>query len=237
MAIILENNSLMKALCLEDDDIIADHIVGLLEDDDWQVIRVCDMATAISALDCGSFDLLVLDRMLPDGDSLDLLKSLRSNNVNIPAIILTALGLSEDKIEGYDAGADDYLPKPFESAEFKARVNALLRRAIYTQQQDMLKIGQLELRIKARTVFHGDNFIDLSPKEFELLHYFMKHQNNIVTRDMLLSDVWELSFDPGTNVIDVNIGRLRKRLQQGGDSIQITTMRGTGFKLEEKENS
>ncbi len=224
----------MKALCLEDDTVIADHIIDLLQSAGWQVTAARNLAAATKAITNEDFDLLVLDRMLPDGDSLGFLRKLRQNDVQTPAIILTALGRTEDKIDGYDSGADDYLPKPFEAAEFNARIKALLRRAAYSEQKDMLKIGLLELRIKARTVFHGENFIDLSPKEFELLHYFMARENDIITRDMLLKDVWSLSFDPGTNVIDVNIGRLRKRIQQGGDSVQLTTVRGIGFKLEEK---
>jgi len=224
----------MKALCLEDDTIIADYIIDLLQSSGWQVIPVSTLAAATKAVMTEDFDLLVLDRMLPDGDSLGFLKKLRQNDVQTPAIILTALGRTEDKIDGYESGADDYLPKPFEAAEFNARIKALLRRAAYVEQKDMIKMGSLELRIKARTVFHGENFIDLSPKEFELLHYFMSRENDIITRNMLLKDVWGLNFDPGTNVIDVNIGRLRKRIQQGGDSVHLITVRGIGFKLEEK---
>lgn len=224
----------MKALCLEDDTIIAEHIIGLLQSSGWQVTPARNIAAATKAVTDEDFDLLVLDRMLPDGDSLEFLKKLRQDDVQTPAIILTALGRTEDKIDGYESGADDYLPKPFEAAEFNARIKALLRRASYVEQKDMLKIGLLELRIKARTVFHGENFIDLSPKEFDLLHYFIARKNDIITRDMLLKDVWGLSFDPGTNVIDVNIGRLRKRIQQGSDTVQLTTVRGIGYKLEEK---
>lgn len=175
--------------------------------------------------------LIIMDRMLPDADGLDVVEQLRADGIDTPVLVLTALGQTENKIEGYRRGADDYLAKPFEPEELMARIGALMRRSAGRVRTDLKVFEDIELHIKARRAHRGGEHLSLSPKEFELLDFFMEHAGAIVTRDMLLRHVWNLSFDPGTNVIDVNVGRLRRKLETGGRPQILHTVRGIGFCL------
>ena len=178
-----------------------------------------------------SFDLVILDRMLPDMTGIDIVSKLRAAGIAIPVLMLSALGRTENRIEGLDAGVDDYLAKPFEDEELVARVRALHRRATGQSHSAVIIFGDMECHIKARTAHRQGKHVALSPKEFELFKYFMQNAGEIVTREMLLHDVWNLNFDPQTNVIDVNVGRLRRKLEEGFDKPVLETIWGAGYRL------
>ena len=178
-----------------------------------------------------SFDLVILDRMLPDMTGIDIVTKLRAAGIAIPVLMLSALGRTENRIEGLDAGVDDYLAKPFEDEELVARVRALHRRANGQSHSAVILFGDMECHLKARTAHRQGRHVALSPKEFELFKYFMQNAGEIVTREMLLHDVWNLNFDPQTNVIDVNVGRLRRKLEEGFDKPVLETIWGAGYRL------
>ena len=178
-----------------------------------------------------SFDLVILDRMLPDMTGIDIVTKLRAAGIAIPVLMLSALGRTENRIEGLDAGVDDYLAKPFEDEELVARVRALHRRANGQSHSAVIIFGDMECHLKARTAHRQGRHVALSPKEFELFKYFMQNAGEIVTREMLLHDVWNLNFDPQTNVIDVNVGRLRRKLEEGFDKPVLETIWGAGYRL------
>mgnify|MGYP003640815319 CR=1 FL=1 len=178
-----------------------------------------------------SFDLVILDRMLPDMTGIDIVTKLRAAGIAIPVLMLSALGRTENRIEGLDAGVDDYLAKPFEDEELVARIRALHRRANGQSHSAVIIFGDMECHLKARTAHRQGRHVALSPKEFELFKYFMQNAGEIVTREMLLHDVWNLNFDPQTNVIDVNVGRLRRKLEEGFDKPVLETIWGAGYRL------
>jgi two-component system OmpR family response regulator len=183
------------------------------------------------ALD-GGFDAMILDRMLPDLDGLALLKSARAAGVATPAILLTALGAIDERVRGLRSGADDYVSKPFSFDELSARLEAVLRRPADTRPQETrLTCGELELDLIARTARRGARRIELLPREFQMLEYLMRRQGRVVTRTMLLEGVWDYRFDPKTNVIDVHISRLRRKIDAEGEPPLIHTVRGSGYRL------
>ena len=177
------------------------------------------------------FDLLILDRMLPAIDGLSMVRQLRAAGIAAPILMLSALSRSENRVEGLDAGADDYIGKPFEPEELVARVRALIRRATNPVPGAVMLFGGLELHVKSRTAHRDGRHVPLSPREFEILKFMMEHAGDIVTREMLLREVWQLGFDPQTNVIDVSMSRLRQRLDDGFPLSAIETVRGAGFRL------
>lgn len=177
------------------------------------------------------FDVIILDRMLPDIDGMTILRRLRESGVGTPVLMLSALGRTVDRAEGLDAGADDYLAKPFEAEELLARLRALHRRASGRSHSAVIIHGVFECHVKARTAFRDNRHLALSPKEFELFRYFIENAGEVVTREMLLRDVWGMTFDPQTNVVDVNIGRLRRKLEDGFASPALETIWGTGYRL------
>lgn len=178
-----------------------------------------------------SFDVILLDRMLPDIDGMTIVRRLRESGVGTPVLMLSALGRTVDRAEGLDAGADDYLAKPFEAAELLARLRALHRRSSGREHSAVIIYGAFECHVKARTAFRANRHLALSPKEFELFRYFMENAGEVVTREMLLRDVWKINFDPQTNVVDVNIGRLRRKLEDGFASPALETIWGTDYRL------
>lgn len=178
-----------------------------------------------------AFDVIILDRMLPDLDGLTIVARLRAAGVETPVLMLSALGRSENRIEGLEAGVDDYLAKPYEPQELVARVRALHRRSAGKVHGAVIIYGAFECHVKARTAFRGGRHIALSPREFELFRYFMENAGETVTREMLLRDVWNMNFDPQTNVVDVNIGRLRRKLEEGFERPALETIWGAGYRL------
>lgn len=221
----------LRILHVEDDPLAAESVAALFAQQADQVTLVQDGASGLRAAAAGTFDVIILDRTLPDLDGVEIARRLRAAGVTTPVLMLSALGRSENRIEGLDAGADDYLAKPFEPAELVARVRALHRRTSAQATSPVILFGELECHVKARTAHRQGRHILLSPKEFTLFKYFMDHAGEVVTREMLLRDVWNLSFDPETNVIDVNVGRLRRKLDEGFASPALETIWGTGYRL------
>lgn len=176
------------------------------------------------------YDAIVLDLMLPDQDGVDVCRNLRRRKVSTPILMLTALSATEDKVAGLDAGADDYLTKPFEFDELVARLRALFRRGEATESR-MLRCGDLELDLYTRRAKRGDELIELSNKEFSLLEFLMRNQNRVLSRTQIGEKVWDMNFEPTSNVIDVYISSLRKKVDRGFDSALIHTVKGAGYQF------
>src|SRR6476661_11165102 len=198
-----------KILLVEDDRETASYLQRGLSEEGHTVEHVEDGRAGD-----GSFDLIILDRMVPGLDGLALLKGLRGANVDTPVLILSALASVTDRIEGLESGSDDYLVKPFSFGELLARVNALLRRGEGKSAQDLrILVGDLEIEPLSRVVKRAGKVIDLKPREYRLLEYLARNEGRVVTRTMLLEQVWDYHFDPGTNVIDVHVSRLRRKIE------------------------
>ena len=223
-----------RILLVEDDPQIADYIASGLGEEGFTVDLAENGRDGLFLATDSQFDLVVLDRMLPGMDGLALLKALRAAEVATPVILLSALGSTDDRIAGLTAGADDYLTKPFSFGELLARVHALLRRAsggLQKAQETTLRCADLELDRLTRQVRRGARKITVQPREFRLLEYLLLHTGEVVTRTMLLEAVWDYHFDPGTNVIDVHISRLRRKIDDGEEQALFHTVRGAGYRL------
>lgn len=222
----------ISVLLVEDDDAARANIAGILSDAGMRVDHAADGPSGLNRAGGGGHDVIILDRMLPHLSGIDIVTRLRVAGVGAPVLMLSALGRSEHRVEGLESGVDDYLAKPFEPDELVARVRALWRRASRRGSHDpVLLFGDLECHVKARTAYRQGKHLPLSPKEFELFRYLMDHAGEVVTREMLLRHVWKLSFDPQTNVVDVNVGRLRRKLEEGFDRPVLETIWGTGYRL------
>jgi two-component system, OmpR family, response regulator len=221
-----------RILVVEDDDDTQDYLAKALRETGYTVEATGSGREGLMHAIGGGFDALVLDRMLPDLDGLSLLKSVRAAGVQTPAIILTAISAIDERVSGLRSGADDYVVKPFSYAELSARLEAVLRRPAETRAEEIrLACGDLELDLIARIARRGDRRIELLPREFQMLEYLMRRQGRVVTRTMLLEGVWDYRFDPRTNVIDVHISRLRRKIDGEGEPPLIHTVRGSGYKL------
>ncbi|KEO88648.1 XRE family transcriptional regulator [Erythrobacter longus] len=221
----------MKILYIEDDARAADEMRNLaVEEGDTLAVEMTGVE-GLKRAGMEAFDVIIMDRMLGDADGLDLIRRLRDGSVSTPILMLSALGRTSDRAEGLEAGADDYLAKPFETMELLARVRALHRRASGREHSAVILFGAFECHVKARTAFRDNQHLALSPREFELFRYFMENAGEVVTREMLLRDVWNMSFDPQTNVVDVNVGRLRRKLEEGFTSPALETVWGAGYRL------
>jgi two-component system OmpR family response regulator len=222
-----------RVLTIEDDEITAGEIVGELEGRgftvDWVVSGREGMGRAISV----DYDVITLDRMLPGVDGLTILTTMRSIGVQTPVLMLSSLGDVDERVRGLRAGGDDYLTKPFDPDEMTARIEVLLRRrqAPAPQSEVTLQVGPLELDLIARTVKRDGADIALLPTEYRVLEYMMRHARQTITRTMLFEAVWGYYFDPGTNLIDVHMGRLRKKIDPPGVKPMIQTVRGSGYIL------
>ncbi len=222
-----------KILLVEDDRETAAYLMRGLGEEGHSVEHVTDGREGLFRASDGSYDLIILDRMLPLLDGLAVLRALRAAEVATPVLILSALASVGDRIEGLDCGSDDYLVKPFSFAELTARANALFRRSESRPTADpRITVADLEIDPLSRTVRRGGKKIDLKPREYLLLEYFARNEGKIVTRTMLLEKVWDYHFDPGTNVIDVHVSRLRRKLEEGFDHPLLHTVRGAGYRLE-----
>jgi two-component system OmpR family response regulator len=221
-----------KILIIEDDRETANYLTRGLEQEGHSIEHVANGQDGLYMATGASFDLVILDRMVPVIDGLSVLRALRAARVETPVLILSALGSVGDRIEGLECGSDDYLVKPFSFAELLARVNALLRRSESRVASDpRLTVGDLEIDPLSRTVKRGGKKIDLKPREYLILEYFARNEGRVVTRTMLLERVWEYHFDPGTNVIDVHVSRLRRKLDEGFERPLLHTVRGAGYML------
>jgi DNA-binding response OmpR family regulator len=178
----------------------------------------------------GSHDVILLDLMLPDRDGVDVCRNLRRRGIDVKIIMLTALGATQDKIQGLDAGADDYLVKPFEFEELLARIRALLRRGDASESRH-LRCDDLELDLYTRVAKRADRSIDLSNKEFALLEYFMRNPNRVLSRTQIGEKVWDMAFEPSSNVVDVYVSSLRKKIDRGFDRSLIHTIKGVGYRF------
>lgn len=223
--------SRLAILLIEDEAAGAAVIMNALKDQGFNVKWCNTGIKGLTEAGLTAYDLLILDRMLPDIDGLSIMSRLRSAGVATPILMLSALSRSENRVDGLEGGADDYLGKPFDDNELIARVRALLRRATNKVHSAILLYADIEMHVKSRTVHRAGKHLPLSPKEFEILKLLMEHAGDIVTRAMLLEKVWHLNFDPQTNVIDVNLSRLRIRLEEGFDHPILETVRGAGFRL------
>ncbi|UVO53749.1 response regulator transcription factor [Sphingomonas sp. SUN039] len=218
----------MRILLIEDSATVASQICEGLGLRGHDVVAVGDGAAGFERARATEWDALIVDRMLPSMDGLLLVKTLRSEGVRTPALFLTALGLVEDRVEGFEAGGDDYLVKPFAMAELVARVEALGRREsrLFSASQSL---ADLTIDRLARTVTRGDRIISLQAREYELLDALLTETPNVVTRTMLLERVWKIRFDPGTNLIESHISRLRSKIDVEGTAPIIHTIRGEGY--------
>jgi len=221
----------MKVLLIEDDAETARYIVnGLTEQ--GLVVDHADNGRDGLVLAAGEpYDVMILDRMLPGLDGLGILKTIRSAGVRTPVLLLTAMSGVDDRVEGLEAGGDDYLVKPFAFSELLARVHALARRPHATAEETVLKVGNLEMDLIRREVKRGGKTIDLQPREFRLLEYLMRNAGRVVTRTMLLQKVWDFHFDPATNVVETHISRLRSKVDKPFETPLIRTVRGAGYSL------
>ena len=222
-----------KILIVEDDDATAAFIAKGLDEEGFTVDRAANGRDGLFLATDGSYDGIVLDRMLPGLNGMSVLGAMRASGIVAPVIILSALATVDDRIDGLNAGADDYLAKPFAFAELLARLRLVLRRGTGGTVVTCLNCGELELDLLSRKVRRGGRAIELQPREFRLLEHLMRHVDQVVTRTMLLEGVWDYHFDPGTNVIDVHISRLRKKIDEGFHQPLLHTVRGAGYRLSE----
>lgn len=223
----------MQILLVEDDQETAEYIGDGLRAEGHQVVHAVDGRDGLYlAMDEAAPDVVVVDRMLPGLDGLSLVKALRGAGSQVPVLFLTALGGVDDRVLGLKAGGDDYLVKPFSFAELAARIEALARRPRALSAQTRLQVHDLEIDLLARTASRGGQPVDLQPREFRLLEYLARHAGQVVTRTMLLEHVWDLHFDPQTNVVDSHISRLRAKIDRPHGQALIHTVRGAGYRLD-----
>ena len=221
----------MKLLLLEDDDEMRTHVASLLLAA-GHVVDTCSTGPdAIFMATSTDYGVLILDRMVPDLDGLGVLKAIRAAGVQTPALFLTALQSIANRVEGLEAGADDYLVKPFAGSELLARISALGRRQPISEIATKLSVADLDLDLLKRTVTRAGTRIELQQQEYRLLEYLMRHAGEIVTRTMLLENIWSFHFDPGTNLIESHISRLRAKIDRGFDVELIQTVRGAGYRM------
>jgi two-component system, OmpR family, response regulator len=221
----------MRILVIEDDPDAARYLVKGLKESGHVVDHAANGKDGLFLAMSESHDVMVVDRMLPEVNGLAIIETIRTAGKKTPVLILSALGEVDERVQGLRAGGDDYLTKPFAFAELLARIDALGRRNTQAAPQTRLAVGDLEMDLLARAVTRADRAIELQPREFRLLEYLMRHAGHVVTRTMLLENVWDYHFDPQTNVIDVHISRLRQKIDKGFDHPLLHTVRGAGYSL------
>lgn len=226
----------MKILLVEDEAEIGDLIKTGLEKEEFSVDYCKDGDSGMEHAMSNSYDAIVLDVMLPGKSGLEILKMVRAGQNNVPIIIITARGETEDRIEGLDLGADDYLPKPFFVEELIARLRAIWRRSSETGMS-VLNVGTLSANLMSREVVRSGRQIEMTPKEFSLLAFLMRAPSRVLTRTQILEQVWGYHFDPGTNLVDVYIRRLRSKIDFEGEIPLIETLRGVGYRMQDPDNS
>jgi two-component system OmpR family response regulator len=219
-----------RILVVEDDQAIAEELLAELAQHGYATDAAADGPAAVAMAVAGPYDLLIVDRLLPALDGLAVIAQLREHDIRVPVLVLSAMSGVDDRVSGLKAGGDDYLTKPFAVAELLARVEALLRRPAETRET-VLTVGDLTLDLLDRTAHRGGRPIELLPREFKLLEYLMRRAGQVVTRAMLLEDVWQYRFVPETNLVDVHIGKLRRKVDAPADEPMIDSVRGIGFVL------
>jgi two-component system OmpR family response regulator len=222
----------MKILLIEDDESTATYVEKGLRQGGHEVDRTGDGRDGLVLATTHNYDVAVVDRMLPGLNGLDLVKTLRGAGNKTPVLFLTALGWIEDRVEGLEAGADDYLGKPFAFSELMARVHALGRRPHMAGETTVLRVGDLVMDLVSRKVHRGGQPIDLQPREFKLLETLMRNRGRLMTRTMLLERVWEFRFDPKSSIVETHVSRLRAKLDRPFDAPMIRTERGMGYILD-----
>ena len=226
---------LMKILVIEDDRQAASYLAKGLKEAGHVVDVANDGKEGLFLAGAEHYDVMIVDRMLPGRDGLSLVQVLRAAGNDTPVLFLSALGSVDDRVKGLKAGGDDYLTKPFAFSELLARIEVLVRRRGAAQPQTRLSVGDLELDLLSRSVKRAGKTIDLLPREFSLLEYLMRNAGSVVTRTMMLENVWDYHFDPQTNVIDVHIARLRQKIDKDFPTPLIHTVRGAGYSLRAAE--
>jgi len=221
----------MKVLIVEDDAETADYIVNGLTEHGHVVDHAHNGREGLFLAGAGAYEVAVVDRMLPGLDGLSLVKALRGDGVKTAVLFLTNLGGIDDRVEGLDAGGDDYLVKPFAFSELLARVNALGRRPVTPTVDTVLRVADLDMDLLKRGVTRAGKTIELQPREFKLLECLMRNAGRVVTRTMLLELVWDFHFDPKTNIVETHMSRLRAKVDRGFDCELIHTIRGSGYSL------
>jgi two-component system OmpR family response regulator len=219
----------MRALLVEDDNTIAEFVARGLREAGFAVDRAADGEAGLAAAIEASYDVAVIDVMLPKRDGLAVIDEMRRRGVATPVLILSARRSVDDRVRGLQAGGDDYLTKPFAFAELLARVQALVRRASRSPEPTTLTVDDLVLDLLSRRVTRGDVTIDLRPREFALLEYLLRNAGKVVSKTMILSHVWDYSFDPQTNIVDVLVSRLREKIDRRFDRKLLHTVRGVGY--------
>ena len=222
----------MKILLIEDDLSTLNFIKKGLKESGHIVDAFSNGNDGLDAAYLGEHDVIILDRMLPEIDGLTIVTKIRNNKISTPVLFLSALGEVNDRVKGLKAGGDDYLTKPFSFSELIARVEALNRRQNPKSEIDILKADDLLLNKKTRKVTRNSVLINLQPQEYKLLEVLMENSNEVITRTMLLEKVWDLHFDPQTNIIDVHISRLRKKIDKDHDVQLLHTIRGAGYSIQ-----
>jgi two-component system OmpR family response regulator len=220
-----------RILVVEDDSETAEQLVDSLVTSGYEVDLAVDGADGLSRGRSSEYAVITIDRLLPGMDGIDVIRALREAGVVTPALIVSALGEIDDRVRGLRAGGDDYLVKPFAFAEMLARVEALARRSASVVKEMVLRVGDLEVDLLSRSVRRRGRKIDLLPREFQVLEYLVRNQGRVVSRAMLLQHVWDLHFDPMTNIIDVYVGRVRRKVDAGETYPLIHTIRGMGFSV------
>lgn len=224
-----------KLLVIEDDQATADFLVKSLSEVGFAVDRAANGRDGLFLATDGTYDAVVLDRMLPGMDGMAVLGAMRAAKVHSPVLILSSLGTVDARVEGLTSGADDYLPKPFAFSELLARLRLLIERGnrpvAGAEAETRLTCADLEMNLLSRRVTRAGKRIELQPREFRLLEYLLRHKDQVVTRTMMLEGVWEYHFDPGTNVVDVHVSRLRRKIDDGFNRQLVHTVRGAGYML------
>lgn len=223
----------MQILVIEDDVETAKYVIEGLTREGHCVDSLVNGREGVVQASTKAYDAIIVDRMLPGLDGLSLVRSIRSAGVRAPVLFLTALGGVDDRVEGLEAGGDDYVSKPFAFSELLARVNAIARRPPMRDEVTVLKVGELEMDLVAHTVRRRGESIDLQPREFRLLEVLMRNKGRVLTRTMLLERVWDFHFDPKTTVVETHISRLRAKIDRPYDAELIHTVRGTGYRIDD----
>lgn len=225
----------MRILIIEDDERTATFVEKGLKQAGFSVERASNGEEGLYAASSAEFDVIVADLMMPRMDGLTMITELRKKKINTPVIILSAKGSVDDRVRGLETGGDDYLAKPFSFTELLARIQAIIRRSSDTAEPTKLQVGELKMDLLTREVSREGQQIELQPLEFSLLEYLMRSTGRVVSKTMIMEHVWDYHFDPGTNVVEARISRLRDKIDRPFGKTMIHTMRGVGYVLKDKE--